>query len=118
MSRENARTFEAMLREDEALQAKLQELAASYAGDADDEQAVFEATVGNLAAELGLPFSLAEGREAAAARELGDTELEAVAGGKGFCFFIGGSNDVGAGCGENEGHACAYVGVTIPDLSG
>ena len=65
------------------------------------------------------PFTLAEARRHALAdgRELGDAELESVAGGGGFCYFIGGSNDVEATCGYAEGHACAYLGVTIPDMT-
>lgn len=107
----NVMKFEEMLKSDEALQAKLQELTEAYAGDKADEQAIFEATVGKLAAEAGLPFTLEEAREAVfAGRELGDAELDAVAGG-GYCYFIGGASDVEATCGDSEFHACAYVGV-------
>ena len=49
----NFEKFEELLRGDEALQAKLQELAASFEGDKTDEQAVFEATIGKLAPRLG-----------------------------------------------------------------
>ena len=115
MARENVTRFEELLKSDEALQAKLQELTKAYAGDTTDEQAVFEATIGKLAAEAGLPFTLEEGREAAAAgRELGDAELEAVAGGSGVCYMIGGANDAEAQCSNAHfGHACAYVGVSF-----
>ena len=111
MASENVARFEELLKGDAALQAKLQELATAFEGDKTNEQAVFDATIGKLAAEAGLPFTLEEGREfAAAGRELGDAELEAVAGG-GWCYAIGGASDVEATCGDSEFHACAYVGV-------
>ena len=62
------------------LQAKLQELAAGYEGDKADEQAVFDATIGQLAAGVGLPISFDDARSfMLASRELSDAELEAVA---------------------------------------
>ena len=112
----NVTKFEEMLKSDEALQAKLQELTEAYAGDKADEQAIFEATVGKLAAEAGLPFTLEEAREVVfSGRELGDDELEAVAGGSGVCYMIGGSNEAEAKCHNDAyiGHACAYVGVSF-----
>ena len=65
------------------------------------------------------PFTLAEARRHALAdgRVLDDAELANVAGGGGFCHLIDGSGGVEAKCGEKEGHACAYVGVTIPDAT-
>ena len=111
MANENVARFEELLKNDEALQEKLNELSKAYEGDKEDEQAIFEATVGKLAEEAGLPFTLEEAREAVfAGRELGDAELDAVAGG-GYCYFIGGASDVEATCGDSEFHACAYVGV-------
>lgn len=111
----NVAKFEELLRGDEALQAKLQELMAAFEGDKADEQAVFEATLGKLAAEAGLPFTLEEARETVTAgRELGDAELEAVAGGKGVCYLIGGVDDAEAECAKGvHGYACAYLGVSI-----
>ena len=43
--------------------------------------------------------------------ELGVAELNAVAGGDGFCYFIGGSDEPEVECGY-MGYMCAYVGVT------
>ena len=118
MASENVTRFEELLKNDEALQAKLQELAAAFEGDATDEQAIFDATIGKLAEEAGLPFTLEEGREAASAgHELGDAELEAVAGGGGFCYVIGGSSEPEATCGRADFHACAYVGITMLDIT-
>lgn len=118
MSSENLTTFEEMLREDGELQAKLQEAVNAYDGDRSDERAFFDATIGKLATEANLPFSFEEATEfLASSRELSDEEMDAVAGGGGFCYVIGGSNDVEAECGMSEGHACAYVGVSIPDLT-
>ena len=118
MANENVERFEELLKNDAALQAKLQELSKAYVGDAADEQAVFEATIGKLAAEAGLPFTFEEGREAAlAGRDLSDAELEAVAGGSGFCYVIGGSSEPEATCGRADFHACAYVGITMLDIS-
>ena len=111
MAQENIAKFEEKLRGDEALQAQLKELSEAYDGPADDEQAIFDATLGQLAGGIGLSFTLEEARHYALAggRVLSDDELEAVAGGSGFCYFIGGSDDV-----EIEGvHTCAYVGVTL-----
>lgn len=116
MASENISVFEKLLREDAKVQAQLQTAAEAYSGNPSDEEAVFEATIGQVAGGLGLPFSLGEAREHwLSTRELSDTELEAVAGGEGYCYIIGGANGVEAGCeayGGQVGHACAYVGVT------
>ena len=110
MALENVARFEELLRTDEALKAKLDAAAAAFEGEATDE-AVFEAVIAPLAAEAGLPFTYAEGKEGFSAKELADSELEAVAGGGGFCYLIGGSNDVNANCNE-PGYFCAYIGVS------
>ena len=116
MASENVARFEELLKGDAALQAKLQELATAFEGDKTNEQAVFDATIGKLAAEAGLPFTLEEGREfAAAGRELGDAELEAVAGG-GWCYAIGGTGGAEAGCDITSGYACAYLGISGPSF--
>ena len=119
MAQENVARFEERLSSDEALQAQLKELGEAYDGPADDEQAIFDATLGQLAGGVGLPFSLEEARSYALAggRVLDDAELGAVAGGGGFCYVIGGSNEPEATCGKADFHACAYVGITIPDFT-
>lgn len=117
MALENVSKFEDLLKEGGDIQAKLQELTAAFDGDKSDVKAVFEATVGKLAEELGLPFTFEEGAEAASEGvELSDDELDAVAGG-GFCFLIGGSDGPEAECehgvADCEGHACVWAGVSF-----
>ena len=116
MSAENARKFEALLRDDAALRAKLEQAAAAYSGDRSDERALFDAAVAPIAEEVGLPYTFDEIMAAKDSRELDETELGAVAGGTGFCIFIGGSDDVDSGCNVVEGHACAYIGVGVPHI--
>lgn len=111
----NIERFEELLKSDEALQARLQELVGAFEGDKSDAAAVFAATVGKLAEEAGLPFGYEEGREYSSNRELSDEELEAVAGGKGFCYIVGGSNKPEAECDTAYGFACAYGGITFGD---
>ena len=48
---------------------------------------------------------------------MANESFDALAGGTGFCIIIGGANDVEAGCGRNERHACAYLGITIIDCT-
>lgn len=113
MAVENVVKFEELLRLDKDIQAKLKAAAEAYSGDAGDEAAIFDATIGALANEVGLPFTLDEARGYAASnRELDDNELAAVAGGGGVCYFLGGSSGPEAECDYMEGHACAYVGVS------
>lgn len=112
MARENIAKFEEQLKNDESAQARLQELVNAYEGDKADEQAFFDATVGKLAAEVGLPFSLEEGKELASSQELSDAELEAVSGGD-PCFIFGGADGAEAHCQHIYGMACAYLGVTF-----
>ena len=115
MANEKLAKLEELLRSDDAIQAKIQELTTSFEGDLKDDKALFEATIGKVAEELGLPVSYEEATEfAAPERALDDTELDAVAGGSGFCYVVGGSDDVEMGCQDAEaiGYMCAYVGVT------
>lgn len=112
MAAENIRKLEELLKEDEAVQARLDELAQAYDGDSDDEKALFEATYAALAKEVGLPFTADDVAKAMAeGRELDDAELDAVAGGGGLCYFIGGTDKPEVEC-EAMGYACAYVGLT------
>ena len=112
MAAGNIGKLEKLLKEDETARARLNELAQAYDGDRNDERALFEATFVVLAEEVGLPFTADEVANAMAeGRELDDAELNAVAGGDGFCYFIGGSDEPEVECGY-MGYACAYVGVT------
>ena len=113
MANENVKKFEELLRSDEALQKKLAEAAKAFNGDKTDEKAVFEATFAKLAEEAGLPLSYGDVRDYAAAEgELSDEDLADVAGGRGFCFIIGGSSETEVQCDNVGGYACAYVGIT------
>lgn len=112
MARENVFKFEELLRTDENLVARLKELADAFEGDRADEAAFFAATIGKLAEEAGVPFSYEDGKELTSPRELSEEELEAVAGG-GFCWYVGGSSEPEAECDPTQGHACAYLGVTM-----
>lgn len=111
MAVENIKKLEQLLKEDDAVLARLNELARAYDGDKGDERALFEATFVVLAEEVGLPFTTDEvAGTLVEGRELNDAELDAVAGG-GFCYFLGVSDEPEVECGA-MGYACAYVGVT------
>lgn len=112
MAQDNISKFEELLRNDESLSAKLQELASAYEGDPADEESFFAATIGALAEEAGLPFSLEEAKGYVPNRELSDAELDAVAGGN-PCFLFGGSDGAEAHCEGVFGSACAYLGVSF-----
>lgn len=116
MANENVSKFEELLRTDEALQARLQELSSSFEGDKADFQAFFDATIGKLAAEAGLPFTMEEGRDSFAF-DLSDAELDAVAGGDGLCWIQGYTDGPEAECGSAEFHVCFFSGISIPDCS-
>ena len=114
MANDNVERFEELLRKDESLQAQLNEAVSAYDGDPNDQEAVFEATIGKIAAGVGLPFELEEGKNRLlAGRALSDAELEAVAGG-GWCYGIGGGDSVRLICTDVQGMGamCAYVGIT------
>ena len=114
MANENVSKFEELLRGSEEIQAKLQELAQAFEGEKDDAKAFFDATIGKLAEEHGLPFTFEEGAAYAAAdRNLSDDELDAVAGGS-VCYFVCASPKVeNDDCIHHKGSSCAYVGVTV-----
>ena len=119
MAVENAIEFEKLLREDEALQAKMEAAFKAFDGDKSDEKAVFDATVAPLASEAGLPYTFEEALESTEGRELDNDELDAVAGGS-FCFVIGGghnreSNTVKTqnGVGVTGFGTCKYVGIGL-----
>ena len=118
MAIENVSKFEKLLREDEALQAKMEAASKAFDGDGSDEKAVFDATVAPLAAEVGLPYTFEEAVESTEVRELDDCDLEAVAGGS-WCFIIGGGTnesntvDTENGVGVTGIGTCKYVGIGI-----
>ena len=119
MSQENVQKFEELLRSDEDLQAKIRATVEAYAGDKADELAVFEATIGSVAAEAGLPFTYEEGKAyALEGIELSDAELDSVAGGTSACYVVGGGSEPEADSCFSElvemgDGACAYVGVSL-----
>lgn len=119
MAAENVSRFEKLLREDEALKAKMEAALKAFEGDKSDEKAVFDATVAPLAAEAGLPYTFEEAIASTQARELDDGELEAVAGGS-WCIIIGGGQDNDSntvdtenGVGVTGFGTCKYVGIGI-----
>ncbi len=119
MAVENASKFEKLLREDEELQAKMEAAFKAFDGDKSDEKAVFDATVAPLAAAVGLPYTFEEAVESTEARELDDSELDAVAGGS-WCFVIGGGTDNDSntvdtpnGVGVTGFGTCKYVGIGL-----
>lgn len=118
MALENVRKFEEKISGDEALQAKLQELAEAFDGDKEDARAIFDAVVSPVAAEVGLPYTYDEAVECAAQKDdedLDADEVKAVAGGiSDFCFIVGGGKVDAEACAGSEyrgANACAYVGV-------
>ena len=116
MSIENVSKFGALIREDKELQAKLKAAAEAYAGDRKDEAAFFEATLGKVANEAGIPFTLAEAYEcesASGGRELDDAELDKVAGGEGTCIVVGLSDGPEAEDNYGQYYACIWFGVSF-----
>ena len=114
MAQENLAKLEEMLKADKDLQAKVNDLASAFEGDRADDKALFEATIGVMAAEAGLPVTHEEAVGAVPEKELSDEELDAVAGG-GVCYFVGASPSVDSECYNNRGSSCAYVGVGFDD---
>ena len=87
MLHENARKFKELLVSDEELRAKLQEAAASFTGNRDDDRDVFEKVVVPFARSAGIELSYDEVRAAQLeSRELTDEELELVAEGAGVMW--------------------------------
>lgn len=111
MAIENVEKFEELLRNDEALKAKLDEAVAAFKGGIEDNAAAFASIACPLAEEVGLPFTAEDVEAFFSSRELDTDELDAVAGGDwGFCILIGISDHVDATCRE-PGYACAGIGV-------
>lgn len=120
MANENIQKLEELLRSDEEVQAQIRTAVEAYDGDKTDEQAFFEATIGKVSEAAGLPVSYEEViAHAKKLTNLDDSELDAVAGGGGYCFIVGIHGEVDANaCDEDESelgaHACAYLGVGFP----
>ena len=87
MAQGNIERFVAMLKADEGLRARLEAAVREHGDDADARRA-FDATVGAISAEVGLPVTyndaLAAYEEGQSGTELSDDMLEAVVGGVGF----------------------------------
>ena len=122
MAKSDLVKFRELLNTDTAFQDKLRKAAESYTGEPDDK-AVFDNLLIPLAGEYGLSASYEEFVEYLGAfmgdggSELSEDELAMVAGGKGICFVIGGSDgpeaDGHASINGVEGHACYYAGIGI-----
>ena len=118
MAVENVKAFFEVLSKDEAIQQALKAKEAAYTGSKEDRDAVVEAILLPVAKEAGYEFTLEELKKFAKSMwpegELDEAELEAVAGGGGFCLILGfgsqedtlvsESNHVGAG-------TCSGVGI-------
>lgn len=88
MSLENVSKFETLLQQSAELQDKLKAAYISFKGNKRDDREVFEALIAPLAEEAGLPYTYDEGVEVhMSGQELSDDELQAVAGGDGFCYL-------------------------------
>ena len=117
----NVERFEELLRADEALQEKMRAATDAFRGDRADEAAVFEAVVAPLAAEAGLPFTLAEARARALdGAVVSDDALDAVAGGGENYYNQPDDSCIGIGfgfgadaCTKEHGGAGACAGLGI-----
>ena len=122
MAKTDLERFRELLNTDTMFQDKLRKAAESYTGEQGDK-AVFDNLLVPLAKEYGLSATYEEFVEYLGAFmgggeiELSEDELAMVAGGKGLCFVIGGSNgpeaDGHASINGVEGHACYYAGIGI-----
>ena len=93
MAVENVKAFFEVLSKDEAIQQALKAKEAAYTGSKEDRDAVVEAILLPVAKEAGYEFTLEELKKFAKSMwpegELDEAELEAVAGGGGFCLILG-----------------------------
>ena len=122
MANSDLTKFRELLNTDAEFQEKLREAAEIYTGEPGD-RAVFDNLLVPLAKEYGLSATFEEFTEYIGAfmrggeKELSEDELAMVAGGKGVCFAIGGSDRPEADAYTNseggEAHACYYIGVGI-----
>lgn len=117
MSRENVIRFEQLLQVDEELQMSLKAAIETYDGEKSDERAFIEAVFIPLAEKAGLPYTYEDVVTATKSSEIDDEELDAFTGGWSACIFVGVSDEISAGCGRTEGHACAFVGIGIMDYT-
>ena len=111
--------FKELLNSDMEFREKLRKRAEEYTGEPDDKS-VFEGVLLPIGKEYGLSATYEEfisfagdlnGEEG----ELSEEELAQVAGGKGLCFVVGGSNDAEVEASSHrlgvEAHACYYAGI-------
>ena len=122
MAKSDLVKFRELLNTDAEFQEKLREAAASYTGEP-DERAVFDNLLVPLAKAYGLSATFEEFAEylgtfmSGGEMELSEDELAMVAGGKGACLVVGGSDgpevDANTYSEGGEAHACYYIGVGI-----
>ena len=114
MVTESVKAFFDALSKDEALQQALKEKEVAYTGMKEDREAIVKEVLLPVAEEAGYDFTMKELKEfekgMRAEGELGEDELEAVAGGLtwGLCLMVGiGGGDM---CFVGGATACIVVG--------
>lgn len=117
MSLENVDKFQEMLASSEELQEKFKAAVDAVAEGASEEDS-FNAVIGQLAQEVGLPFTFEEAKQRAEeGTQLTDEQLDNVAGGWKFCVGWGvGTTDYDAQhtCPTKGGYGFGYC----PSTSG
>ena len=125
MSVENVKKFYEAISQDETLKQKFVELSKKYQGQPMDEvkgMVITEQEFLPLAAQMGYSFTMddlkaygEEMKQANMNRELSDSELEAVVGGKFVCFVIGAGDQGGFCLGiglDSQLQICVLAGAT------
>jgi len=111
MAIENVKAFYEALKTDTELQAKVNAADQAYNGDAADEAAAIADILLPIAKEAGFDFTVEELLEfenaAAPEGEFTEDELETVAGGAAYCFFIG------IGKSKTGGTRCKHIGIGL-----
>ena len=115
MAKENVKAFFEALSKDEAIQQALKEKELSYTGMKEDREAVVAEVLIPVAEEAGYAFTLEEMKAFEKGMrpegELGEDELESVAGGVedwGVCVLAG----------IGWGTMCAVIGITVCVVAG